>query len=269
MKNMINKLRSQTGASITFALLLFLVCGVLCSVILTAATAASGRMSQIAETDQRYYAVTSAAELLKELIDGKTVSIAEVEETTYKTSYTDGVAGAPTKEDSDSKTYIVPDKKVGEIDEASDYVDKNLVVPGYESDTIQKDAALNIYSETVLESRILEVTSNLFSDAGLDFDALAVTIEENLDEEGNITLTIYNKYRKKDTESKAGERYTLVLLFGADKSETSNSKTENVSSTAENDNTYIVKTKTTEIKVTTVTWNLTGMTINPEGSGEG
>ena len=70
MKNRIlDKLRSRTGASISFALLLFLVCAVLCSVILTAATAASGRMSNMAETDQRYYAGTSAAELMKELIN--------------------------------------------------------------------------------------------------------------------------------------------------------------------------------------------------------
>ncbi|NLC32861.1 MAG: hypothetical protein GX781_06145 [Clostridiales bacterium] len=47
-KRIMNKLRSRTGASISFALLLFLVCAVLCSVILTAATAASGRMSSLA-----------------------------------------------------------------------------------------------------------------------------------------------------------------------------------------------------------------------------
>ena len=67
MKRIRRKLNSRKGASITFALLLFLVCAVLSSVIIVAATAASGRMSKIAETDQRYYAVTSAAELLKNL----------------------------------------------------------------------------------------------------------------------------------------------------------------------------------------------------------
>ena len=67
MKNRIlTKLRSRTGASITFALLLFLVCAVLSSVIIVAASAAAGRMSGIAEADQRYYAVTSAAELLRD-----------------------------------------------------------------------------------------------------------------------------------------------------------------------------------------------------------
>ena len=76
MRNLIkNKLRQETGASITFALLLFLICAVVSSVVLTAATAASGRMSKTAEYDQRYYSVTSAAELMKEQLDGKTVSI--------------------------------------------------------------------------------------------------------------------------------------------------------------------------------------------------
>lgn len=79
MKNRISrKLRSRTGASILFALLLFLVCAVLASVALTAATASSGRMSEIAKSDQRYYAVTSAAELMKTLIDGKSVTITKI-----------------------------------------------------------------------------------------------------------------------------------------------------------------------------------------------
>ena len=59
-----NKLRSQRGASITFALLIFLVCSVVSIAVVIAGSAAAGRMSQRAETDQRYYAVASAVELL-------------------------------------------------------------------------------------------------------------------------------------------------------------------------------------------------------------
>ena len=66
------KLKDQSGASITYALLLFLVCAVVSSVVLAAGTAASGRMSKSVDNDQRYYAVTSAAELLKNQLDGKT-----------------------------------------------------------------------------------------------------------------------------------------------------------------------------------------------------
>lgn len=69
------KLRSETGASITYALLLFLVCAALSAVILVAATTASGRMSNISETDQRYYSVTSACEFLAETLGGGTASV--------------------------------------------------------------------------------------------------------------------------------------------------------------------------------------------------
>lgn len=70
--NIKNKIRSPRGASITFALMLFLVCALVSSVVIVAGTAASGRMSTIAETDQRYYAVNSATEMLKGLLDNKT-----------------------------------------------------------------------------------------------------------------------------------------------------------------------------------------------------
>ena len=63
------KIKSQSGASITYALLLFLVCAVVSSVILAAGTAAAGRISQLVDSDQRYYAVSSAANLLKETFE--------------------------------------------------------------------------------------------------------------------------------------------------------------------------------------------------------
>ena len=80
MNKMKRKLRSQTGASLTFALLLFLVCAVVGSVVLVAGTAASGRMSKIAESDQRYYSVNSAARLLIKMIDDETVMIIATQE---------------------------------------------------------------------------------------------------------------------------------------------------------------------------------------------
>lgn len=75
MNAMKNKIKSQRGASITFALLLFLVCSVVSIVVVIAGSAAAGRMSERAETDQRYYAVTSAVELLCDDFKGKTVKV--------------------------------------------------------------------------------------------------------------------------------------------------------------------------------------------------
>ena len=70
-----NKIKSQKGASITFALLLFLVCAVISSIVIVAATAVGGRASQMAELDQRYYAVNSAAELLRDVLEQQTVTV--------------------------------------------------------------------------------------------------------------------------------------------------------------------------------------------------
>ena len=58
------KLKSKSGASLSIAMLVFLVCAVLGVVCVAAATASAGRLSKLAENDRRYYAVASAAELL-------------------------------------------------------------------------------------------------------------------------------------------------------------------------------------------------------------
>ena len=91
MNRIRTKLRSRRGASITFALLLFLVCAVVSSVVVVAGSAAAGRMSQMTTMDQRYYAVTSAAELLCGVFDGKTVQV-----TTARTGEDEGTVPAET-----------------------------------------------------------------------------------------------------------------------------------------------------------------------------
>lgn len=69
------KLRGQRGASITYALLLFLACSLIGSLVLTAGSTAAGRLIDVKDSDADYYRVTSAAELLISEMDGKTVRI--------------------------------------------------------------------------------------------------------------------------------------------------------------------------------------------------
>ncbi len=71
----LEKLRSRKGASLTFALLAFLVCAVISAVLLASASAATGRLSNLAETDQRYYAVTSAAQLFCDTLENQEFTI--------------------------------------------------------------------------------------------------------------------------------------------------------------------------------------------------
>lgn len=57
------------------ALMLFLVCSVVGAAVLTAASTAAGRISKIRETDQRYYSVASAVQLLIDEMDGEGISV--------------------------------------------------------------------------------------------------------------------------------------------------------------------------------------------------
>lgn len=85
MRRLKAKLRSRRGASITFALLLFLVCAIISGVVIVAASTAGGRLSSIKDMEQRYYAVTAAADVLREKFDNKTSVL----------TYTVDDAGAP------------------------------------------------------------------------------------------------------------------------------------------------------------------------------
>lgn len=68
------KLKDNSGASILLALLFFLLCALAGSVVLAAGSAAAGRMKDVNAKEQAYFSVTSAAELLKEEIEGKSIS---------------------------------------------------------------------------------------------------------------------------------------------------------------------------------------------------
>ena len=69
------KLRSNEGASLMVALLFFVMCATVGSIILAAATASSGRLANLRKEDQSYYAITSAADLFAEMMEDKEVVI--------------------------------------------------------------------------------------------------------------------------------------------------------------------------------------------------
>lgn len=76
------KMRSQTGASITFALLLFLVCAILSSVILVAGTTAAGRLSNMSNSEQNYFAVMSVAKTIKATMEKDSSTLVTIDEGT-------------------------------------------------------------------------------------------------------------------------------------------------------------------------------------------
>ena len=146
------KLKSQ------IALLLFLVCAVVGSVVLTAGTAAAGRMSELAKMDQRYYSVTSAAQLLRDTIEGKQVKV--------------------------TQNYI-------SIDGAAPSPQGDQTFEGADSPVL-RDAAEKLTGTTEIGEDGLERNWNLTVTNGPENAALNVKIEETLSPDGTMTMLISN-----------------------------------------------------------------------------
>lgn len=70
-KVLLKKLGNNEGASLMVALLFFVMCATIGSIILAAATVSSGRLKNLMESDQRYLAVTSAGDMVSEIISAK------------------------------------------------------------------------------------------------------------------------------------------------------------------------------------------------------
>lgn len=62
------KLKSETGATLIVGLLFFVMCATIGSIILTAATAASGKIKSIQKADQAEYTINSASDLIYKII---------------------------------------------------------------------------------------------------------------------------------------------------------------------------------------------------------
>lgn len=102
-------MRSQRGASLPLALLLFLICALLASVVLSASTTAAGRHAQLSSMDQRYYSVTSAANLVRDAFQSQQVEIecTEVRDASTVVTYVSGGTINRTETIGDVKSFAL------------------------------------------------------------------------------------------------------------------------------------------------------------------
>lgn len=245
------KLRSQRGASISFALLLFLVCAVVGSVVLVAGTTAAGRISQVAEADQRYYSVTSAAELLRKEIEGTKVITTEITEQTY-------VTDAEGHTSASGEPSVTRKVKVGNK--------ADIIIPGLQSqsyDSIIGNAASRLrWVDSPRIQRQLTLTAAKKGSVSLSDDAvkkLAITATENLSEDGTLTIELYNQYDANGATSVDGNRYKLLLTFQADISQLRKNEDYGPMTGMTDEDEGYQRTKTT-IRTQEYTWWLTGIT---------
>ena len=160
------KIQSERGASITFALLLFLVCAVVGSAVLTAGSAAAGRMSKIAENDQRYYSVNSAARLLIDLVEADEIKVTK-----------------ETDVSSDSFTYELKGRGDEEYQKVS--ADETTLFT-----SLALEAAYQL-SERMTETDTKKThTLDLQQLGASDSDPLSVKIEETIFADGRLQFEI-------------------------------------------------------------------------------
>lgn len=251
-KRILKKIRSERGASITFALLLFLVCMVLCSVMIVAASTAAGRISKIAESDREYYAVTSAAELIKELMESKTVKIEKIYEGTRTETYKKGKNGSTGDEESRSEIVSNYDESV--------YVFKLDGVTVNESDpkfyTLLSDVGYKYYKGGGTLALTIESSAEMKNNLGLSSgdDPLKVQIIETVTPNGDVAFTI-------------GEDYKIILEFSMTKTATEieipGTRVTDIEPTYDEhgnmETVYTIETDMVKTKTETLTWTLSSI----------
>ena len=204
MNRIRQKLTSQSGASITYALLLFLVCAVVSSVVLAAGTAASGRMSQSVSNDQRYYSVTSAAEFLKKEIDGESVVL--------KKAATDGddayaASGSVKKLFSDISKSAILISKGSTGPYTQEY---QLSVSGSETETlVDIDSSVEKFNDT--NTPVLKmIITNHPADSDKEKDKLF-----SIDLEFTASIESRKEKKKKDVQKVTWSFYRLSIVQAA------------------------------------------------------
>ena len=196
-----NKLNNNRGASISVALLFFLVCAVIGSVVLTAGMAAAGRYSKLVESDKRYYCVNSAVGLLTDIIENEHPSVSLT---------------------CTSTTYTLTKIKDGVRTVLQNTEDKSFDIDGAlpSSPTVFDDLAKTLYvgsgsiTESIWNNGVTPETDFVkkfninVSSGGAEKTELTAAVELRADKNGNLTVTV----------SSGGDSdvYSVVMTFQAD-----------------------------------------------------
>ncbi|MBR1629143.1 MAG: hypothetical protein IJ679_07750, partial [Lachnospiraceae bacterium] len=225
--------------------LLFLICTVICSVIMVAATTASGRLAAIAETDQRYYSVTSAAMLLRDVINDETVTIVEQREYKENVTYENGVEISVEREGTPSiaGAYIQKGTFRNINDTKNNGIkirDKDGFVSGAEFDSIPMLAAYQYYRNDLVEKNLSLSSANL--------QDLDVDIIERL-AAGNLILTVKNP-------GEFNSSYMLQLTFLSDENEDVDEVSPDAPNDLPDDGSVMRSRKIEETRVITLSWHL-------------
>ena len=275
MRTIKKKLNSQRGASLTFALLLFLVCAVVGSVVLVAGTAASGRLSKTAEMDQRYYSVTSAADFLTQELSNKKITLVRTREVTesiitqYSVAIDEDTGETTTTEQSTSTSYSAPayTTKIAEGESFTTETPGNLSFLTerafkllFGTTKCNTDAAWNCsYRNGNKENK--KTMSMILKKNNTELKDLAINGSYELKKDGTLILVVH--------DSIGDDHYSLRITMKPSYNEWVNQTSDpkpNIISPIEN-GVYTVTQKTakTETKTSEISWSLSNIAIDETG----
>ena len=238
------------------ALLLFLVCAAVGAVILAAAAATAGRMSEKTKTDQRYYSVSSAAELLADQLCGKKVKIERVRTTTTEVTLSMNGTTVTTSDPvttTEYKTYVNrktdTDPPFNGITDGLSFLSARAVKLLFGSHLSE---ATGFYSEAIMQFTFSneEEGNNLSLNHGADYSDLTVEkISWHMQTNGNLELTISTGEDK--------NKYAVVLTLIPEIDESAETLEEPPVTMLDNTTGKFVKTtKTTTTKSSTIQWKV-------------
>ena len=256
-KAVFQKIKSDKGASIAVALVLFLVCAAVGAVILTAATASAGRFSKLSEMDQRYYRVSSAAELLANQLCDREVKIERVKTVTTVTTLSfDGTTVTPVQ----VETTPGYQTKVGNIEFNGDtsglsFLSTRAVMLMYGSNLSQintEDAMGYAFSNTENANTGVANNNKLSILHGENYDDLNINdITWTTKSDGTIEFTI--------SSGEDQNKYTIILTLVPEIEEKTTTVEDSPVTTTGTNGTGTRKEKTTITKTSTIKWKVGGI----------
>lgn len=211
----VTRLKQEDGASLSLALLFFVICGVAASMLLAAASATAGKMEQVPSADQKRFTVESAAAFLRDELKstGNTIIIKEVQVVNENDS----------NENSDTVIYYYAGKDADLSDETKWTVimdsDQSLLASYVKAYYVPlgTDSEENLEDSTDLEDSELSDDQNDSVDSISSEEEIPDEDAEKTENSREFVMTVDAKTDNADQETqplKANVRFTMSSDYG-------------------------------------------------------
>ncbi|MGI6072143.1 MAG: hypothetical protein ACOX75_03905 [Lachnospiraceae bacterium] len=243
LSNLKNKIQSNKGATIVFALVALIVCVMISAVVVYTAYSNAGRVKNTQNEEQNYLSVSSAVMLLRDSLAGDSATIVEIYEKITKETY-DADWETVINTDIFEKT-VFTDLNGKTYEEGADYY--NDVGP---ANAMLKDV-FNSWANAIVDPPVSQTTLAITITGDSNLSKIEPVEADMVFDPGNMKITA--TFNVKDASSSA-DKYSTVMTMDLSKAASypvtlSSEKKENIDGSN-------VKTITVTKKVVhTISWD--------------